>query len=109
MKTILIPTDFSDISKNSIVYGFHLAEKLKLKVELVHVLELYKFAAGTSEAELISTILPADNIQEMEISAMESFKKMHAEIIGQLPPDIPYTTRVTSGHLVNEMIVESAS
>jgi nucleotide-binding universal stress UspA family protein len=109
MKKILIPTDFSDISKNSIVYGFHLAAKLNMKVEMVHVLELYKFAAGTSEAELISTILPADNIQEMEVSAMESFKKMHAEIVGQLPQGVPYTTKVTSGHLVNELIVESAS
>jgi nucleotide-binding universal stress UspA family protein len=108
MKKILIPTDFSEISKNSIIYGFHLAAQLGMKIELVHVLELYKFAAGTSEAELISTILPADNILEMEASAMESFKKMHAEIVGQLPAGVPYTTKVTSGHLVNEMIVESA-
>jgi nucleotide-binding universal stress UspA family protein len=108
MKRLLIPTDFSDISKNSIIYGFHLAAKLNLNVQLVNVLELYKFAAGTSEAELISTILPADNIAEMESLAMESFKKMLEGIKSSLPSEVNYDIKVVTGHLVNEMIVESA-
>lgn len=108
MKRILIPTDFSEISKNSIVYGFQLAEKLGLHVQLVNVLELYKFAAGTSEAELISTILPADNIQEMEASAHESFKKMLDEIKNEIPSSVSYDVKVIAGHLVNEIVVESA-
>jgi nucleotide-binding universal stress UspA family protein len=109
MKRILIPTDFSDISKNSIIYGFHLAEKLHLQVHLLHVLELYKFAAGTSEAEIISTILPADNIQEMEASATESFKKIMEQIKKYLPASVPFEMNVISGHLVNEMISESSN
>lgn len=108
MKTLLIPTDFSEISRNSIIFGFKLAEKYNLKVQLVHVLELYKFAAGTSEAELISTILPADNIHEMESVAKEGFKKIVSEISTQVEIKVPYETKVVSGHLVNEMIVESA-
>jgi nucleotide-binding universal stress UspA family protein len=108
MKRLLIPTDFSEISKNSIKYGFQLAAKLNLNIQLVHVLELYKFAAGTSEAELISTILPAENIIEMESLAMESFKKMLEELKGTLPDEVKYDFKVVSGHLVNEMIVESA-
>jgi nucleotide-binding universal stress UspA family protein len=108
MKRLLIPTDFSEISKNSIKYGFQVAVKLNLNVQLVHVLELYKFAAGTSEAELISTILPAENIIEMESLAMESFKKMLDELKDSLPAEVNYDIKVVSGHLVNEMIVESA-
>lgn len=108
MNRLIIPTDFSDISKNSIIYGFQMASKLNLEINLIHVLELYKFAAGTSEAELISTILPADNIQEMEASANESFKKLLAEIANQIPANVTYNSKVVSGHLVNEMVVESA-
>lgn len=108
MKRLIIPTDFSDISKNSIVFGFQMAAKLNLEVNLIHVLELYKFAAGTSEAELISTILPADNIQEMEASANESFKKLLEDIASQIPANVTYSSKVVSGHLVNEMVVESA-
>lgn len=108
MKRVLIPTDFSDISKNSIIYGFQMAAKFNMKVYLVHVLELYKFATGISEAELISTILPIDNIKEMEASALESFRKMLDSIKNELPVDVPYEIKVVSGHLVNEMIVESA-
>jgi nucleotide-binding universal stress UspA family protein len=108
MKRLIIPTDFSDISKNSIVFGFQMAAKLNLEINLIHVLELYKFAAGTSEAELISTILPADNIQEMEASANESFKKLLEDIASQIPSNVIYNTKVVSGHLVNEMVVESA-
>ncbi len=107
MKRLLIPTDFSEISKNSIIYGFQLAAKLNLKVVLVHVLELYKFAAGISESEIISTILPADNIKEMEASASNSFKIMLDEIRNELPDKVEYEIKVTSGNLVSEMISES--
>lgn len=108
MKRLLIPTDFSEISKNSIIYGFQLAELMNLQVHLLHVLELYKFAAGTSEAELISTILPSDNIQELEASAKESFGKMMEELKNQVPSSVIYDTKVITGHLVNEIIVESS-
>lgn len=108
MKTILIPTDFSDISKNAVVYGFHLAQSIGAEIQLVHILEIYKFAAGTSEAELISTILPAENIAEMEKAAKQSFEDFVAQILQQVPSGVPYRTEVVTGHLVNEMIVRSA-
>jgi nucleotide-binding universal stress UspA family protein len=107
MKKLLIPTDFSEISKNSIIYGFNMAAKLNLQIILLHVLELYKFAAGISESEIISTILPADNIKELEASATESFRKMLAEIKNELPDGVPYEIKVTSGNLANEIITES--
>ncbi|MGC8823671.1 MAG: universal stress protein [Bacteroidales bacterium] len=108
MNTILIPTDFSDISKNVVSYGFHLAHSIGAKIQLVHILEIYKFAAGTSEAELISTILPAENIQEMEEAAGQSFEKFLEGILPQVPADVPFQTRVVTGHLVNEMVIQSA-
>jgi nucleotide-binding universal stress UspA family protein len=107
MKKLIVPTDFSDISKNSIICSFKIASELNLKVNLIHVLELYKFAAGISETELISTILPVDNIQELEASAMVSFNKMMDELKPLLPSEVEFETKVISGNLVNEMIVES--
>jgi nucleotide-binding universal stress UspA family protein len=74
----------------------------------VHVLELYKFASGISESEIISTILPAENIRELETSAAESFRKMLDEIKNELPGNVPYEIKVISGSLSNEIISESA-
>jgi nucleotide-binding universal stress UspA family protein len=108
MKTILIPTDFSDISKNAVAYGFQLAQNIGAEIKLVHVLEIYKFAAGTSEAELISTILPAENIQEMEDAARKSFDNFLSDILPRVSTTVPYQTNVITGHLVNEMVVQSA-
>ncbi len=108
MKKILIPTDFSDTSKNSVIYAFELAHQLQCEVELIHVLEIYKYAAGTSEAELISTILPSENIQEMEDLAKKSFESFMLDINSKINSSVPYRTRVVSGHLVNEIIVQSA-
>lgn len=107
MKRLLIPTDFTDISKNSIIYGFQIAAKLNMKVQLIHVIELYKFAAGISETELISTILPVDNIQEIEKGAKDSFETILDGIKKDIPVEVPYEIKVVSGHFVNEMIVES--
>jgi nucleotide-binding universal stress UspA family protein len=108
MRRLLIPTDFSEISKNSIIYGFKLASKLDLQIMLIHVLELYKFAAGISESEIISTILPSDNIKELEASAAESFRKMLDELKTELPENVTYDIKVVTGNLVNEVIEESS-
>lgn len=109
MKSILIPTDFSDISKNSVLYGFELASKLNLKVSLVHIIELYKFAAGTSETEIMSTVLPVESIKEMELSAEESFKKLITEIKKIYSDSVEFDYRIIPGHLINQMIAESHS
>ena len=108
MKRLLIPTDFSDISKNSIIYGFKLASSLNFQVTFIHVLELYKFAAGISESEIISSILPAENIKELEASASESFRKMLVELKDDLPENVHYEIKVTSGNLAAEIITESS-
>ncbi len=108
MNKILIPTDFSDISKNAAIYGFQLAEQINAEIELLHILEIYKFAAGTSEAELISTILPAENIAEMEETAKNSFDFFIETIKNTQPIRVPYQTKVVTGHLVNELIVQSS-
>jgi nucleotide-binding universal stress UspA family protein len=107
MKSILIPTDFSEISKNSIFYGFELASRLNLRVFLVHVIELYKFVASTSETEIMSTVLPVESIKEMEKAADSSFKKLINEIQDKLGNSVQYDYHIVPGHLVNEMIAES--
>jgi nucleotide-binding universal stress UspA family protein len=39
MKNIVVPTDFSEDEKNTILYGIHLAKALDFDVELVHIVQ----------------------------------------------------------------------
>ena len=107
MKRIIIPTDFSDISRNAIHYGFCMAQELNMQVTLIHVLELYKFAAGTSETEILSTILPPENIREMEQTAERNFKKLIEEITRESGSPAQYDFKVITGQLVNEVLAEA--
>lgn len=106
MKKIIIPTDFSGISRNSIIYGFELAKQLQLEVELIHVVELYKYTLGNSEAEILSTILPPENINEIELAANESFNKLINEIKAHI--QTVYSCKVITGNLVNELVTLSS-
>ncbi|WP_084359047.1 universal stress protein [Pedobacter cryoconitis] len=40
MKTILVPTDFSDAAHNASTYAFNLAKKLKTRLRLCNALYL---------------------------------------------------------------------
>ena len=44
IRTILCPTDFSDVSEHAVTYARDLAEKLGAKLLLVHVYELFRLA-----------------------------------------------------------------
>ena len=39
MKTILIPTDFSDTAKEAFKYGVRLAQRIKASVKVVHIIQ----------------------------------------------------------------------
>ena len=39
MKTILVPTDFSDYSNNALDFAYNIAKKIDAEIQLVHVIE----------------------------------------------------------------------
>lgn len=71
MKTILVPTDFSEVAKNALDYAIEIAKIAKAKIILFHA---YQVPVIPSE---IPVIIPAD---EMEKDAIESLKKIEKSI-----------------------------
>jgi nucleotide-binding universal stress UspA family protein len=108
MRTILIPTDFSESAENSVLFSIKLAEKLGLKVILLHVIELYKYASGTSDAEILTT-LPEKDVQYIENKVNETFDKHISNIKEKYRFILPLEKKISSGHLLNELINEISS
>lgn len=76
MKTILVPTDFSDASRNATRYALNLAKSLNYKVLLFHVFNMPMLASGEfSTTEMIDLHeLEQDHIQRLE-EEVELLKK----------------------------------
>ncbi len=107
MNKILVPTDFSEISQETLLYAFRFAEKHEKSLHIVHVLELYQYAAGTTESDLLSSILPPENITEMEKNALEILKKQINTVVSTHNLKVHHDFKVLPGHLVNDIIAES--
>lgn len=72
MKTILVPTDFSAISRNSIDYAVEIAKVTKAKLILFHA---YHIPSVTNE---VSVIIPS--LEEIENNCMDDLKKIEKDI-----------------------------
>jgi nucleotide-binding universal stress UspA family protein len=103
MNKILIPTDFSDASINSIFYGLTMGENRSIQFILIHVIELYKYAAGTSESEIYTELSKKDRAASFTKNAEEAFKKLTDEINQRFPSHPPIETKIVSGTLINEI------
>ncbi len=71
MKTILVPTDFSEVAENALDYAVEIAKITKAKLVLFHV-----FNVPIIPAE-IPIVIPTD---EMEKDAMNSLKKIEKKL-----------------------------
>lgn len=103
MDRILIPTDFSDASVNSVAYGLQLASDLKLPVTLVHVIELYRYAAGTSESDIYTELSSNDQQQIFIKNAREGFDKLLNELKPKLSPIPKIDIQIKPGNLILEL------
>jgi nucleotide-binding universal stress UspA family protein len=72
MKTILVPTDFSDVAKNAIDYAVEIAKLTEAKIILFHV---YHIPVITSDVPLV---LPS--LEEMETNCLEGLKNLSRNI-----------------------------
>ena len=69
MKTILVPTDFSNISKNAINYAVELAKLTKSKIILFHA---FYVPIVTTD---VMVIPPMEEIEESNLSVLKKIEK----------------------------------
>lgn len=81
MKTILVPTDFSDCATNAYLYACRLAEKLHAKIILTHVFHVPVIDPN------IPADLTEDMISEKRMNSLEQFKKINQKMAGIIGED----------------------
>ncbi len=95
MKTILVPTDFSETSANSAAYAIELAIRWKAKVVLFHA---YHLPVIASEAIVIA---PA--IEELEQYANEKLKKTKNDLLKKFNSNLNIEYVSACGFAVDEI------
>jgi nucleotide-binding universal stress UspA family protein len=94
--TILVPTDFSKLSKVAVLYAARIAKKLKANVILLAVIGMNTSAASSIKWRKLED----EMIKMAEQDAVELLEEVRSEVKGEL--EIQY--RYISGHPVEEMI-----
>lgn len=90
MKTILVPTDFSNNAETALHFAILLAKKLKAKLILVHVYQLPTVIAAAPQNFL------ADELNETKLKAERSMKALCQHI--QHAGDVPYEYLLETGN-----------
>lgn len=75
MKKILIPTNFSQNSKNSIYYGINLALKNNMEVILLHVFDLFGFGMNYNYPTYNISSIPGDIEEEAANDSTKLFEE----------------------------------
>ncbi|HYX08977.1 MAG TPA: universal stress protein [Bacteroidales bacterium] len=78
MKKLLIPTDFSEKSINTALYGIDLAEVLQKEVVLVNVIDLSRYTANYQETTGVAPYLP--DIRDLRNASEKQFEELMAVI-----------------------------
>lgn len=102
MKTLLVPTDFSPISKNALAYAVGLAEKLDAKITLLHAYHLFPI-------NIDANVMIKEFNDEVEL-----YKRVSEVQLKELSKDIEQTTTckcdyVSFQGLAKDVIVEYAN
>ena len=80
MKKIIIPTNFTEESKNTIFYGLELAAEQNLSVEIIHVIDINIVAPEVGPMGGTMVNAAQINLGELEETARENFDKLSEEI-----------------------------
>ena len=102
MKTLLVPTDFSPISKNAIAYAVGLTEKLDAKITLLHAYHLFPI-------NLDASVMIKEFNDEVEL-----YKRVSEVQLKELSEEIKRTTTCKCDYvnfqgLAKDVIVEYAN
>src|ERR1035437_4738866 len=96
MKTILVPTDYSDTANNALQYAVELAKFSKAKMILLHV---YPIPVPTAEVPIMM-ISP----QELKKGNESRIKKLEKKISAQVAGKVKVQSMVRSGFTVEEIM-----
>jgi len=97
IKTILVPTDFSEKSNNAVAMATEMAMRHQSKILLFHVVNNY-YLIDRSGKQVIGTKVVQENTEKAE-DALETLKKSIQEKYSSLQVDI----QLKSEHMVNSM------
>lgn len=97
MKTILVPTDFSQSADNAARYAVNLAREMKAKLLLFHVYDIPMVVAGDLAAPLITP-------NELKKESANLLKKTAANLQKISPVEIK--CKVTTGAAIDEILAE---
>ena len=103
MSRILIPADLSEASVNTITYGLQLAHAYGQEVTLMHIVDLYKYAAGTSESEIYTELSARKDVSMILKNAEAAVEKMLHDIRQQATFPVNPKVNIRSGKLLNEI------
>lgn len=96
MKTILVPTDFSDGANNACNYAIELARKTKAKLILFHV---FQIPVPVNEVPVV--IVSVDDLRK---ESLERLKQYESEIKCNNAKDIEIESIVSAGFAIDETI-----
>ena len=102
MINILVPTDFSDLSKVAIRYAIRFANKIDANVTLLHVVSLIQPARASMRLRLRSVE------QELLEAAEEDITALAAEFQKEVKTKHPLKTSVVKGPYFNEAVSREA-
>jgi len=96
MKTILVPTDYSDVANNALQYAVELAKFSHAKLVLLHA---YQIPVPNGDVPILM-ITP----QDLEKENQHRIKKLEKEIVNQLSGKATVESIVRSGFIVEEIM-----
>ncbi|MFY0252810.1 universal stress protein [Chitinophaga sp. 30R24] len=88
MKTILVPTDFSDTAYNAAIYAISLAKTIGVsRIVLYHAYELIVPIPD------MPSMIPMVNPDDLRDASLEGLEKMKSELSDLVPSDVTLVTR----------------
>jgi nucleotide-binding universal stress UspA family protein len=95
MKNILVPVDFSDVSKTATLYALNIAKQFNASVTLFHVFHIPVVAA--------ESIVAMPNFDDLEQASNAALKNFEQDVCSAIKGDILVNTLVKPGFLIEEM------
>jgi len=103
MLNILVPTDFSDLSKVAVQYAIRMANKMDGSVTLLHVISNI-VQPTTKRIEARAKVLERELLQ----AAQEDIKEMAVEMAKQHKSKNPVAHKVIMGQSFNDLLIKFA-
>jgi nucleotide-binding universal stress UspA family protein len=96
MKTILVPTDYSDIADNALRYAIELAKLSKAKIILLHAYQI-PLPAGDAPVLMVSPL-------ELEKENLVRIKKLEKKFVKELAGKVKIEHIINAGFITDEIL-----